>query len=334
MTIGSPSGAALPTPGPADEMTTSRIRTVAAEGSTVAVTRGNAGASVVAVTRVAPATIRPTEAVISDARIPVGSTAGATVAVPTSAAVRASAAGSSVRTPATGVVTPAASAAAATHPSAVVSSGGTSPRIVAVPPAEADRAIGADSSAPRAPVNAAASNAGVIPESGATTREADSAPVASPPRAADPIVAIPVVDSPVAGTIPAIEAMPAAMNRASVAGSSVVAIPATVVKRGGAARPDSSAAMTIDVARDRIARGGAAARIAGIGHRVTTLHRIAAVAAKEPMPVGAVPSTVVRRGRRNPICRTRCRQPISIPLCGGTCSVWTRTTRRRLPGTW
>ncbi len=324
MTIGSPSGAALPTPGPAGEMTTSRTRVGAAAGSTAAVTR----------VAPAPATIRPTEAVTSDARVPVGSTAGVTVAVPTSAAVRASVAGSGVRSPATGVVTPVASAAAATHPSAVVSSGGTSPRIGAVPQPEADRAIGADSSAPRAPVNAAVSNAGVIPESGATTRGADSAPAASPARAADPIVAIPAVDSPVAGTISAIEAMRAAMNRASVAGSSVVATPASAVTRGGEGRPDSSAATTIAVARDRIARGSAAARIAGIGPRATTLHRIAAVVAKAPMSVGAVPSTVVRRGRRNPICRTRCRHPIWIPPCGGTCSVWTRGMRRRSPGTW
>ncbi len=317
-------------------MTTSRTRAGAAAGSTVAVTRGNAGASVAAASRVAPApvTIPPTVAVTSDARIPVGSAAGATAAVPTSAAVRANAAGSGVRTPVTGVVIPVASVAAATHPSAVVSSAGTSPRIVAVPPAEAHRGIGADSSAPRVPVNAVASNAGVIPGSGATTLGAASVPAASPVRAVDSIVVSPVADSPVAATIPAIEAILAARNRASVAGSSVVAMQASAVMRGGAVRPASSAVMTIAVARDRSVRGSAAARIAGIGHRARIHHRIVAVAAKAPMSVGAVPSTVVRPVRRNPICRTRCRQPISIPLCGETCSVWTKGTRRRSPGTW
>ncbi len=245
-----------------------------------------------------------------------------------------------------------ASVAAATHPSAVVSSAGRSPQAVAVPLVEAGPGSEADSSAIRIPATAAASNAGVIPARVATILGADSAPAVTPVPAAGSIAAIPAVGSTVAVTIPAIgampgvvsrasavdstvavtipvtEAMPGVVSRASGAGSTVaVTIPAIgampgVVSRASAVdssvvvipisavTPVSSAAKAIAVRPGRIAR---------IGRRAATPRRTVVGAAKGPAPVGTVPWNAVRRVRRNPICRKKCRRPISTPSCGGTC---------------
>ncbi len=205
---------------------------------------------------------------------------------------------------------------------------------MAVPLAEAGPGSEADSSAIRIPATAAASNAGVTPASAATIRGADPVLAVAPVPAAGSIAAIPAVgstvavtipvtgampgvvsrasavDSTVAVTIPVTEAMPGVVSQASAVGSSVVVIPMSVVTRGGAVTPVSSAAKTIAGIRDRIAR------IAG---RAATRRRTVAGAARGPVPVGTVPWNAARRVRRNPICLRKCSRPISTPPCGGTC---------------
>ncbi len=278
------------------------------------------------------ATIPPTVVVPSDATPRAGSTAGVS---PVSAAAMTSAAAPPVdsdgRGPVTVAVRAAPTAAETMGRGEADSSAATIPVRGAASPAAAGQEIVVISNDPRTPENVAASNAGAIPVTGATSPAAASARVKSPVLVVIPIEVRLGVDSAVAATIPATGAMCAV---ASPVEADAVVPPMRPAMPGGAASRASGVGMTRMIGAARVRIGAPMRAVVGpivtTGHRAARGRRTVVVAAKAPMPAAVGRSTGVPRVRRNPICRTTFRPPISIRPSGVTCSAWTKAMPRRL----